>query len=138
MSPNPNITASHINSELNESTKFQVNSIQPQYFLHRDTIKSFFYEKSALLNSGEKALAYFGISLSTLISLCSSTFNDLWIFKAMFFELAFDVAFVISLFLFVKYGLLYLKYKNDLGVEALTDELAKRSTASMISDPNIK
>jgi len=56
----------------------------------------------------------------------------------MFFELAFDVAFVISLFLFVKYGLLYLKYKNDLGVEALTDELAKRSTASMISDPNIK
>jgi hypothetical protein len=136
--PNPNLTASQINSELNESIKFEVNSIQPQYFLHRDTIKSFFYEKRSLLESGEKTFAYFGVALSTFTSLASSTFNDFWIFKAKHLELGFEISCFISFLLFLKHGYSYWTHKSELSVDALTNELAKRSTAAMIRDPSFK
>ena len=134
MTPTPNRIASHITSELNESTRFQVNLIQPQYLLYRDTIRAFFYEKKERLESGGKALAYLGISLSTFISLSSSTFNDLWFIKAKYLELGFGISFLISLFLFLKHLVLYLIHRKELEVDSLTDELARRSAATMSGD----
>jgi hypothetical protein len=138
MTPTPNRIASHITSELSESTRFQVNLIQPQYLLYRDTIRAFFYEKKERLESGGKALAYLGISLSTFISLSSSTFNDLWFIKAKYLEFSFGIAFVISLLLFLKHSALYLIYRKELEVNSLTDELARRSAATMSGDQEIR
>jgi hypothetical protein len=134
MNDDSNQIASNITSQLNKNLTFETNLIQPQYLLHRDTIKSFFYEKKDRLESSGKALAYFSIFLSTLISLLSSTFNDVWIIKANFLETIFLVTTIVSFGLFCRYIFSYNKYKKELEVDALTDELSKRSIASMISD----
>ena len=134
MSATPNQIISGITSQLSEKVKFEVNLIQPQYLLHRDTIKSFFYEKKERLESSSKALAYFGIFLSTSISLVTSTFNDFWIFKANFLQLIFLITALISFGFFCRYIFLFFRYRKALEVDSLTDELAKRSVASMIND----
>jgi len=129
-----NDIAKNINDTINGKLKFQRNVIPPHYYLHKDTIKSFFYEKKEQLESSSKALGWMGIFLSTLTALLTSTFNDFWEIKSKYIETAFIGITLISFVYACKYGCWYWRYRKDLEVNSLTEELGKRSTASVIND----
>lgn len=133
LAPNTDIAKS-INDTINGKSKFQRNVIPPHYYLHKDTIKSFFYEKKEQLESSSKALGWMGIFLSTLTALLTSTFNDFWGIKSKYIETAFIGVTLVSFAYACKYGYWYWKYRKDLEVNSLTDELGKRSTASVINE----
>jgi hypothetical protein len=111
--------------------KLVLNDVQPIYLLHRDTIRNFLREKRELFGLEAKLLGYFGIELSLLITILTSTFHDWGGINSRVIEAIF---YVTSVFFGVKIifdGYKWYKEKNGLDIDFLSNELGARGSATI-------
>ena len=103
-----------------------VQETQPLLVLHRDTVRSFLYEKLSLLVSESRLLAYFGIEASLVSALATATFSDLWIIKASSIQGTFSAFSIIIGLLLLREIWRWWRDARGLTPTALTEELSQR------------
>ncbi len=134
----PNQIVSTITNQMYANTKFEHNETQPIYLLHRDTIRSFFHEKINLFGLAGKLSTSFGLFLSCGTTLLTSTFHETKWVKADLIENIFTILTFGALIFSIYQSIKYLTTRNELTVNALTEDLSKRSIGSMTDKPETK
>lgn len=114
--------------------KFEHQEIQPIYILHRDTIRTFLHEKLSLFEQQGKLLGLAGIEVSLVASLVTATFNDWKGIKGGLIEASFLVFSLICGFYLIRELIRWLKYRDSLSVDNLSNELGRRGSVIQPND----
>ena len=110
------------------NVKFEHREVQPIYVLHRDTIRTFLHEKLGLFEQQGKLLGLFGIEVSLIASLVTATFNDWKGIKGNVIEASFLVFSLICGYYTVRESIRWLRYRDTLSVDTLSNELGGRGS----------
>ena len=110
------------------NAKFEHREVQPIYVLHRDTVQTFLHEKLGLFEQQGKLLGLWGIEVSLIASLVTATFNDWLGIKGAVIEASFWVVSIICGYHIVRESIRWLKYRDTLSVNTLSNELGGRGS----------
>ena len=117
-----------ITKGISYNATFVHRDVQPIYVLHRDTIRTFLHEKLDLFDQQGKLLGLLGIEVSLIASLVTATFNDWKGIKGNVIEASFLVFSLICGCYTVREAIRWLKYRDTLSVDALSNELGGRGS----------
>lgn len=118
------------------NAKFEHREIQPIYVLHRDTIRTFLHEKLGLFQQQGKLLGLLGIEVSLIASLVTATFNDWKGINGNIIEASFLVFSLICGYCTVSETVQWLRYRDALNVDTLSNELGSRGSVIQPSEQN--
>jgi len=114
--------------------RFEHREVQPIYVLHRDTVRTFLHEKLGLFGQQGHFLGLFGIEVSLIASLVTATFNDWKGIKGSVIEASFLVSSVICGCYTAREFFRWIKYRETLKVDLLSNELGGRGSVIQPSE----
>ena len=113
-------------SSLYTSPKLFVLDAHPHFILHRDTLRAFLFEKQGLFGLRERVIGWIGIEISLITTLIISTFHDWRGIPAAVLQAVFIVVAGIIAILFTVDCFKLIRYRGDLSIDTLSDELGTR------------
>jgi len=119
---------SELVKKLYANASFQTKEVQPYYILHRDTIKSFFYEIYDRFGIGSRILGYAGILATLFTVICTATFSTFYgIDGKIILGIMICLSFLVAA-LMIKDFIKFKKCKGKLSVDNLVDELSSKGS----------